>query len=90
MTIVSHSKTVDISLGAAKELEQHGVSAEVVNLRSLRPLDREAIKESVMKTHYLVTVEGGWPQYGIGAEISASIVESKAAIMNLSSVLAEI
>ena len=81
ITLVSHSMTVGVALEAAKELELCGVSAEVVNLRTLRPLDREAIAESVMKTHYLVTVEGGWPQYGVGAEISASVVESKAMFM---------
>ena len=64
---------------AAKQLEaEHGVSAEVVNLRTLRPLDRDTIFKSVMKTHYLVTVEGGWPQFGVGAEIAASVTEGPA------------
>ena len=79
MTIVAVSRTVGVAMDAAKQLaEQHGVDAEVVNLRTLRPLDRDAIFESVMKTHYLVTVEGGWPQYGVGAEIAASVVEGPA------------
>ena len=79
MTIVAVSRTVGVAMDAAKQLaEQHGVDAEVVNLRTLRPLDRDAISESVMKTHYLVTVEGGWPQYGVGAEIAASVVEGPA------------
>ena len=64
---------------AAQQLEtEHGVNAEVINLRTLRPLDREAIYQSVMKTHYLVTVEGGWPQFGVGAEIAASVTEGPA------------
>lgn len=63
---------------AAEQLQtERGVNCEVINLRSLRPLDRDAIVASVMKTHYLVTVEGGWPQYGVGAEIAASVMESK-------------
>lgn len=77
VTLVGHSRTVGVALEAAAELEQHGVSAEVINLRTLRPMDRDAIQRSVMKTHFLVTVEGSWPQFGVGAEISASIVESK-------------
>lgn len=78
VTLVAYSRTVGVALEAAAELEQkYGVSAEVVNLRTLRPLDRDAIKQSVMKTHFMVTVEGGWPQFGVGAEISASMVESK-------------
>jgi pyruvate dehydrogenase E1 component beta subunit len=51
---------------------------EVINLRTLRPLDREAIISSVKKTNHLVTVEEGWPQCGIGAEIGAIIMESDA------------
>ena len=63
MTLVAVSRTVGVAMDTAKQLaEQHGVDAEVINLRTLRPLDRDAIFESVMKTHYLVTVEGGWPQ----------------------------
>lgn len=78
VTIAAYSRTVGVALEAAVELqEKYGVSAEVVNLRTLRPLDRDAIMRSVMKTHFLVTVEGGWPQFGVGAEISASVIESK-------------
>lgn len=78
-TLVSHSKGVQICLEAAQELEQqHNISVEVINLRSLRPLDMETVKQSVMKTNRLVTVEQGWPTCGIGAEISANIVESEA------------
>jgi len=65
-------------LEAAEKLAEHGVSAEVINLRSLRPLDRETIIASVKKTGRLVTVEDGWPQSGVGAEIGALVVESEA------------
>ena len=64
-------------LDAATELAKDGIEAEVINLRSLRPLDEDAIVNSVMKTNHLVTVEGGWPQCGIGSEICARIIESK-------------
>ena len=66
-----------VCLEAAQELEGVGISCEVINLRTLRPMDRAAIEESVRKTNFLVTVEGGWPQFGVGAEISASIAESE-------------
>jgi len=46
-------------------------------MRSIRPFDEETVIKSVMKTNHLVTVEGGWPQFGVGAEICARIVESK-------------
>ena len=61
MTIVAFSKMVKYSLEAAKELEKEGISCEVINLRSIRPLDREAIVKSVKKTNRLVAVEEGWP-----------------------------
>lgn len=50
---------------------------QVINLRSLRPMDDETIIKSVMKTNHLVTVEGGWPHCGIGSEIIARIMESE-------------
>lgn len=78
VTLVSHSRSVGICLDAAKQLAGLGVEAEVINLRTIRPLDEEAIVKSVMKTNHLVTVEGGWPQFGVGAEICARIVESPA------------
>ena len=77
VTIVSLSRAVGVCLEAAKELEQVGIEAEVINLRSLRPLDDEIIFKSLMKTNHLVTVENGWPRFGIGAEICARVVESK-------------
>lgn len=78
ITLISHSKAVGTCLDAAKELIKSGVDCEVINLRSLRPLDDECILNSVMKTHHLITVENGWPQSGIGAEICARIIESPA------------
>lgn len=64
VTLVAHSKAVDNALEAANELAGKGIEAEVINLRSLRPLDSETIFKSVQKTHHLVTVEQGWPQSG--------------------------
>eukprot|EP00270_Netrium_digitus_P007781 TRINITY_DN2287_c0_g1_i1.p1 TRINITY_DN2287_c0_g1~~TRINITY_DN2287_c0_g1_i1.p1 ORF type:complete len:305 (-),score=93.62 TRINITY_DN2287_c0_g1_i1:267-1067(-) len=75
VSIVTHSRQVGFALKAADELAKEGISAEVINLRSIRPLDRETINASVRKTSRLVTVEEGWPQHGIGAEICASVVE---------------
>ena len=75
MTLVSFSRAVGISLEAAKELSDAGIEAEVINLRSLRPLDFETIMESVKKTNHLVSVEHGWPQSGVGAEIVSRVVE---------------
>ncbi|CAL2041890.1 hypothetical protein CAEBREN_23122 [Caenorhabditis brenneri] len=76
VTIVSYSRGVEFALDAAKQLESIGVSAEVINLRSLRPFDFESIRKSVHKTHHLVSVETGWPFAGIGAEIAAQVMES--------------
>ncbi|KHN82934.1 Pyruvate dehydrogenase E1 component subunit beta, mitochondrial [Toxocara canis] len=78
ITVVSLSIGVDVSLHAADELAKSGIECEVINLRSLRPLDFDLIKESVMKTHHLVTVECGWPNCGVGSEISARVSESDA------------
>lgn len=64
VTLVAHSKAVETALEAANQLAGKGVEAEVINLRSLRPLDTETIFKSVQKTHHLVTVEQGWPQCG--------------------------
>merc|ERR1719454_175962 len=79
ITITAHAKMVGHSLAAAEILKRdHDISAEVINLRSLRPLDRPAILKSVMKTNRIMNVEEGWPQCGIGAEIAGSIMESDA------------
>ncbi|XP_070559826.1 pyruvate dehydrogenase E1 component subunit beta, mitochondrial-like [Ptychodera flava] len=78
VTLVAHSKPVGACLDAAKELEEQGISCEVINLRSIRPMDFDTIKESVMKTHHLISVEGGWPQSGVGSEILSRVLESEA------------
>ncbi|XP_029034146.1 pyruvate dehydrogenase E1 component subunit beta, mitochondrial [Osmia bicornis bicornis] len=78
VTLVAHSKAVEQALEAANELAGKGIEAEVINLRSLRPLDIDTIVQSVVKTNHVLTVEQGWPQCGIGAEISARISESEA------------
>jgi len=75
VTIVAFAKMVKFSLMAAAELEKNGISCEVINLRSIRPLDREIIVNSVKKTGRIVTVEEGWAQCGVGAEIAALIME---------------
>lgn len=66
VTIVAHSRPIEAALAAANELAGNGIEAEVINLRSMRPLDVETICKSVQKTNHLVTVEGGWPQCGKG------------------------
>jgi pyruvate dehydrogenase E1 component beta subunit len=75
VTIVAYSIMVGRAMEAAAELEKEGISAEVVNLRTLRPLDRHTIIESVKKTNRIVTAEEGWPYAGIGSEIAAIIGE---------------
>ena len=75
VTIVAFSIMVDVALKAADILAAQGISAEVINLRSLRPLDTETIAASVRKTNRVVTVEEGWPFAGIGAEISMQVIE---------------
>jgi pyruvate dehydrogenase E1 component beta subunit len=75
VTIVAFSIMVGKALHAAEELAKQGIDAEVINLRSLRPLDTGTIVNSVKKTNRLVTVEEGWPFAGIGAELSALMME---------------
>jgi len=75
VTIVSYSKMLQTSLQAADQLAQEGIQAEVIDLRTLRPLDTRAIVESVSKTNRLVVVEEGWRAYGIGAEIASRVTE---------------
>ena len=77
-TIVSFSRMVGESLKAAKELENEGVNVEVINLRTIKPMDRKTIIDSVKKTNRLVTVEDGYPSHGVGAEICAMIMETQA------------
>ncbi|XP_030061217.1 pyruvate dehydrogenase E1 component subunit beta, mitochondrial [Microcaecilia unicolor] len=78
LTLVSHSRSVGHCLEAATVLVKEGVECEVINLRTIRPMDIESIETSLMKTNHLVTVEGGWPQFGVGAEICAKIMEGSA------------
>lgn len=78
VTIVAHSKMVTHSLEAADILAKEGINAEVINLRSIRPLDIDSIKKSVKKTNRLMIVEGGFPAFGVGSEICAQIIESEA------------
>ena len=75
VTIVTYSKGLEISMKAADELAKNGVEAEVVDLRTLRPLDMEPVIESFKKTNRAVVVEEGWKSFGVGAEISARIYE---------------
>ncbi len=75
VTITAFSIMVKKALAAADTLAEQGISAEVIDLRSLRPLDTETILASVRKTNRIVTCEEGWGQSGIGAEISARIME---------------
>ena len=75
MTIVAFSIMVGVALQAAEELAKQGIEAEVINLRSLRPLDTGTIMQSVKKTNRLVTVEEGWPYAGIGAEVAMQVIE---------------
>jgi pyruvate dehydrogenase E1 component subunit beta len=69
VTLICHAKTVAIALKAAQQLEAEGISAEVIDLRTIRPLDTAAIFESVGKTHRCVVVEEGWPFAGVGAQV---------------------
>jgi pyruvate dehydrogenase E1 component beta subunit len=75
VTIVAYSRMVAIALEAAEALAGEGIDAEVIDLRTLRPLDHETVVKSVMKTNRLVTVEEGWGPMGVGAEVAARVVE---------------
>ncbi len=75
VTITAFSLQVGQALAAAEKLAADGISAEVINLRTLRPLDTATIVESVKKTNRLVSVEEGWPFAGIGAELAAVMME---------------
>jgi pyruvate dehydrogenase E1 component beta subunit len=73
ITLVAHSYAVTRSLAVAEQLAEDGISAEVVDLRSLRPLDLETVASSVARTNRALCVEEGWPSYGVTAEIAARI-----------------
>jgi pyruvate dehydrogenase E1 component beta subunit len=76
VTLVAHSISVGYALEAAERLAQDGISAEVIDLRTIRPLDTETIIKSVMKTNRCVTIEEGWPVCSIGSHISAVLMEN--------------
>jgi len=75
VTLVSYSKMIQTTLEAADKLAEEGVEAEVIDLRTLRPLDTQPIIESVKKTNRLVVIEEGWRSFGIGAEIASRVAE---------------
>ncbi len=75
VTITAYSRMVSVALEAAEALAGEGIEAEIIDLRSLRPLDMDAILASVRKTNRIVNVEEGWPVAGIGSEIAALLME---------------
>jgi len=75
ITICAHSRMLVVAQEAAAELEKEGISAEIVDMRALRPLDMAPVIESVKKTSRLITVEEGWRSYGVGAEIASRVYE---------------
>lgn len=75
VTITAHSRMVGFALQAAEQLAGEGISVEVVDLRTLRPLDHETIVNSVKKTNRLVSAEEGWGSMGVGAEVVARVIE---------------
>ena len=75
VTLVAYSRMVGFCLQAAEQLAAEGIEAEVIDLRTIRPMDWRTVVESVKKTNRLVTVEEGWGPMGIGAEICAKVLE---------------
>jgi pyruvate dehydrogenase E1 component beta subunit len=75
VTIVTYSKMLDVSSQAAEQLAEDGIEAEIIDLRSLRPLDMGPVIESFKKTNRAVIVEEGWLSYGVGSEVAARIYE---------------
>ena len=75
VTLVAYSRMVGFCLQAAEELAKDGIEAEVVDLRTIRPMDIDTVVKSVMKTNRLVTVEEGWGPMGVGAEVAAKVTE---------------
>jgi len=75
VTITAFSRMVGVALEAAELLAKEGIDAEVIDLRTIRPLDTETIVTSVQKTNRMVSVEEGWPFAGIGSEMAAVIME---------------
>jgi pyruvate dehydrogenase E1 component beta subunit len=76
ITLIGYSRMAAVALDVARRLESEGISAEVVDLRSLRPLDRDTLATSVRKTSRAVVIEEDWLSYGVGAEIAATIQET--------------
>jgi pyruvate dehydrogenase E1 component beta subunit len=75
VTIITYSKMLEASMKAADQLMQEGIDVEIVDLRTLRPLDMEPVLESFRKTNRAVIVEEGWRSYGVGAEVASRIYE---------------
>jgi len=75
LSLIAFGKLVGYNLKAAEILEKDGISCEVLNLRTLKPIDRDAIAKTVKKTHRVIFAEEGWPQSGVGAEMLAIITE---------------
>ncbi len=76
VTLVTWNKAVHTCLAAAEELQKEGISAQVLDLRTIRPLDEEALFSAAAKTHRMVVVQEGFPFAGVGAEISARVQEA--------------
>ena len=75
VTLVAHSRMVGFALQAAETLAERGIDAEIIDLRSLRPLDTDTVVQSVMKTNRIVCCEEGWRFFGVGAEIAATVTQ---------------
>ncbi|MFZ6029155.1 MAG: alpha-ketoacid dehydrogenase subunit beta [Chloroflexota bacterium] len=75
VTVVAYSKGLQLSMQAAEQLAKEGIEAEIVDLRTLRPLDMAPVIESFKRTNRAVIVEEGWKSYGVGSEVSARIYE---------------
>jgi pyruvate dehydrogenase E1 component beta subunit len=75
VTLVAYGGTLRTAIAAADELAATGIDAEVIDLRSLRPLDDATIMESVARTHHVITVDEGWRSGSLAAEVSARVVE---------------
>lgn len=75
VTIVTYCKGLELSLKAADQLSKEGIEVEIVDLRTLRPLDMEPVLESFKKTNRAVVVEEGWKSYGVGAEVVSRMYE---------------
>ena len=75
VTVISYSRMVQVALEAADVLAGDGIEVEVINLRTLRPLDVDTIISSLKKTNRIISLEEGWPVAGLGAEISAIVME---------------